>query len=158
MLDNITLIENLEESKKVSAEIAEKMVLAADTEQKINISRESYRQVASRGSLMFFLLSELSKMHSFHHYSLNSFIIVFQTAVTGNKARVKWSTTGNALLDQIIPAKRKGKWGSTKMSVQRILSVGQTDEDLSKRLEMLMEAITYQVGRRLLWVVEKGGR
>ncbi|KAL3927056.1 MAG: hypothetical protein SGPRY_002999 [Prymnesium sp.] len=94
---------------------------------------------------MFFLLSELSKMHSFHHYSLNSFIIVFQTAVTGNKSRVKWSTTGNALLDQIIPAKRKGKWGSTKMSVQRILSVGQTDEDLSKRLETLMEAITYQV-------------
>jgi len=114
VLENIALIENLEDSKKVSAEIAEKMILGAETEKKINISRESYRDVASRGSLMFFLLSELNKMHSFHHYSLNSFIIVFQTAVTGKRARVTWSTTGNALLDQILPQKRKGKWGAPR--------------------------------------------
>ena len=58
MLENIALIENLEDSKKVSAEIAEKMILGAETEKKINVSRESYRAVANRGSLMFFLLSE----------------------------------------------------------------------------------------------------
>jgi len=145
VLDNIALIENLEESKKVSAEIAEKMLLAEDTEKMINASRESYREVASRGSLMFFLLTELNRIHSFHHYSLNSFIIVFQTAVTGKRARVTWTTTGNALLDQIIPGKRKGKWASSKVSINRILAAGQTDEDLLKRLKHLLDSITYQV-------------
>ena len=37
MLENIELIENLEDSKRVSTEIAEKMVIAAETEKKINI-------------------------------------------------------------------------------------------------------------------------
>lgn len=145
MLENITLIQNLEESKEVAAKIVEKMSEAVEMEQKINASRESYREVASRGSLMFFLLSELSRMHSFHHYSLNSFIIVFQTAVTGKNERVTWTATGNALLDQILPAKRKGKWASSKMSVKSIIAVGQTDEDLAKRLAVLMDNITYQV-------------
>ena len=58
--ENITLIENLEDSKRVSTEIAEKMAVAVETEKKINISRESYRRVAARGALMFFLLSELA--------------------------------------------------------------------------------------------------
>ena len=74
------LIENLENSKRVSGEIAEKMVEASTTEAKINESRENYRHVAARGSLMFFLLSELNKIHSFNHYSLNAFIIVFEMA------------------------------------------------------------------------------
>ena len=65
VLENIELIENLEDSKRVSTEIAEKMAVAVETEKKINISRENYRKVAGRGSLMFFLLSDLNKMHTF---------------------------------------------------------------------------------------------
>ena len=60
--ENLTLIENLEDSKRVSTEIAEKMLIAVETEKKINASRENYRMVARRGALMFFLLSELNKL------------------------------------------------------------------------------------------------
>jgi len=143
--ENITLIENLEDSKRVSTEIAEKMVIALETEKKINISRESYRRVAGRGALMFFLLSDLNKMHTFHHYSLNSFIIVFQTAVTGKRVRVTWNSTGNALLDMILPKKRKGMWGSGKLNLKKIIATNQSPEELQKRLDYLLENITYQV-------------
>ena len=43
MLENIALIENLEDSKRVSTEIAEKMEIAVTTEKEINVSRETYR-------------------------------------------------------------------------------------------------------------------
>ena len=141
--ENITLIENLEDSKRVSTEIAEKMVIAAETEKKINISRESYRRVAGRGALMFFLLSDLNKMHTFHHYSLNSFIIVFTTAVTGKRVRVTWNSTGSALLDMILPKKRKGLFG--KLNLKKIIATNQSPEELQKRLDYLLENITYQV-------------
>merc|ERR1719230_496863 len=145
VLENIELIENLENSKAVSTEIAEKMAIAVETEKKINNSRESYRKVANRGALMFFLLSELNKLHTFHHYSLNSFIIVFQTAVTGKRTRVTWNSTGNALLDMILPKKRKGMWGSNKLNLKKIIATNQTPEELQKRLDYLLENITYQV-------------
>jgi NAD(P)-dependent dehydrogenase (short-subunit alcohol dehydrogenase family) len=100
-------------------------------------------KVAGRGALMFFMLSELNKMHTFHHYSLNSFIIVFQTAVTGKRTRVTWSTTGNALLDMILPKKRKGLFG--KINLKKVIASNQSPEELQKRLDYLLENITYQV-------------
>jgi hypothetical protein len=67
-----------------------------------------YRPVAARGSLMFFLLSELNKVHSFNQYSLNSFITVFETALTGKRVRPNWmGGTGNCLLDMILPKPKK---------------------------------------------------
>ena len=141
--ENITLIENLEDAKRVATEIAEKMAISVETEKKINISRENYRKVAGRGALMFFLLSDLNKMHTFHHYSLNSFIIVVTTAVTGKRTRVTWTTTGNALLDMILPKKRKGLFG--KINLKKVIASNQSPEELQKRLDFLMENITYQV-------------
>jgi len=147
VLENIELIENLENSKKVSGEIAEKMVEAEATEKKINESRESYRAVAARGSLMFFLLSELNKIHSFNHYSLNAFIIVFETAVTGKRERMKWNGTGNALLDMILPKKKKANLSmfAKKIDLKKVIATGQTPEQLQARLAELLENITFQV-------------
>ena len=145
VLENLELIENLEDSKRVSGEIASKMVEAAATEEKINDSREMYRPVAARGSLMFFLLSELNKVHSFNQYSLNSFITVFETAVTGKRARPRWmGGTGNCLLDMILPKpKKKGLWGR-KVELKKVIATGKTKEQLEARLAELLENITFQ--------------
>merc|ERR1719181_175008 len=85
--ENIALIENLEDSKATSIEVAEKMVIAAETAVAIEEASEKYRPVANRGSLMFFLLSDLFKIHTFHFYSLNSFDLVYQRAIAGRKAK-----------------------------------------------------------------------
>merc|ERR1712054_200979 len=47
LTENIELIENLEESKRVSVEISEKAEKAAETEIEINKAREEYRPVAT---------------------------------------------------------------------------------------------------------------
>lgn len=81
ILDDIQLIENLEYSKKLSSEIEEKVKIAKITEGKINETSENYRPVAVRGALIYFMLSDLSKVHSFYKYSLDSFIVVMNRAI-----------------------------------------------------------------------------
>merc|ERR1711871_1171267 len=59
LTENVELIENLEESKRVSTDIAEKAKIASQTEIEINAAREGYRIVATRGALLFFMLGSL---------------------------------------------------------------------------------------------------
>jgi dynein heavy chain len=47
----------------------------------INDASEAYRPAASRGALVFFLLNELYKVHSFYKFSLDSFVIVINRAI-----------------------------------------------------------------------------
>ena len=70
LTENIELIENLEESKRVATEISKKAVKAAENEIAINETRESYRPASTRAALLFFLLVSLGKMHSLYIYSL----------------------------------------------------------------------------------------
>lgn len=81
ILENIALIESLEGSKKLSTEIKEKVEIAKVTEVEINTASEHYRPAASRGALVFFLMNELYKIHSFYKFSLDSFLIVVKRAI-----------------------------------------------------------------------------
>lgn len=80
-MDDIELIENLEYSKKLSVEIEEKVAIAKITEAKINETSENYRPAASRGALIYFLLSDLPRIHSFYKYSLESFVTIIHRAI-----------------------------------------------------------------------------
>lgn len=81
ILENIELIENLEYSKKLSTEISEKVEIAKEIQAGIAATSENYRPAAERGALVFFLLNELYKIHSFYKFSLDSFIIVVSRAI-----------------------------------------------------------------------------
>ena len=81
LLENIELIENLEESKRLSTEIKEKVEIAKVTEKEITEASEMYRPSAVRGALIFFLMNELYKMSSFYMYSLESFVNVINLAI-----------------------------------------------------------------------------
>lgn len=43
---------------------------------RINDARNVYRAVAQRGSMLFFLLNSLNKIHAFYQFSLDSFVAV----------------------------------------------------------------------------------
>jgi dynein heavy chain len=81
ILDDIELILNLENSKKISVEVAIKVEIAKKTEIKINESSEAYRMAANRGALVYFLLNDLTRIHTFYKYSLESFIVVVNRAI-----------------------------------------------------------------------------
>jgi len=47
----------------------------------INEASEAYRPAAAWGALVFFLMNELYKVHSFYMFSLDSFVIVVNRAI-----------------------------------------------------------------------------
>lgn len=74
-----------------------------------------YRPAASRGALIYFLLSDLPKIHSFYKYSLESFIDVINRAIDditeGMETKEKMyeiDAEGKAIIPE-VKARRKNK-------------------------------------------------
>ncbi|KAL7754360.1 hypothetical protein RI367_000341 [Sorochytrium milnesiophthora] len=80
-LGDYALVENLEITKRTATEIESKVEEAKKTEKKINETREQYRPVAARSSLLYFLLNDLWQIHPMYQYSLNAYKVVFQNAI-----------------------------------------------------------------------------
>lgn len=75
------LIEGLENTKKISNEIAVKQVQASSTQEIIKQTSEKYRVVANRSALLFFLMNDLVKIHTYYIYSLEAFTTVFYRGI-----------------------------------------------------------------------------
>lgn len=81
ILSDVALVENLETTKKTASEIETKAIEAKVTAGKIDEARESYRPVASRASLLYFILNDLNKINMLYQFSLKAFSTVFQNAI-----------------------------------------------------------------------------
>ncbi|CAF3719976.1 unnamed protein product, partial [Rotaria sp. Silwood1] len=60
VLDDPSLVEVLNANKRIAIEVKEKVSIAEDTKMKISAAREEYRPVAVRGSIIYFLMSEIT--------------------------------------------------------------------------------------------------
>ncbi|KAM6995333.1 dynein axonemal heavy chain 11 [Tautogolabrus adspersus] len=85
-LGDISLVEQLENTKITAAHIQLKVVEARENETKINEARELYRPAAERASLLFFIINDLRKINLMYQFSLKTFISVFQKAME----RAEW--------------------------------------------------------------------
>ncbi len=77
ILNDDELINKLKESKEKSAQINTKMTEAQETSKKINRARDSYRPVAIRGSVLYFVIADLGLIEHMYQYSLDFYIQLF---------------------------------------------------------------------------------
>jgi dynein heavy chain, axonemal len=77
ILNDEELINNLDQSKQTSTTINAKMKEAENTAKKINKTREMYRTVAIRGSILYFVIADLSLVDPMYQYSLEFFSKLF---------------------------------------------------------------------------------
>jgi len=149
ILDDIELIESLEYSKKLSVEINEKVEKAKITEEVINVASENYRPAASRGALVFFLMNELYKIHSFYKFSLDSFIIVVKRAIKIVADRMKKKGKANAEEGAGGEA-AEGEEGEAAAEEPPAEEEEEEEEGemtpktLANRVDALVDSITYQ--------------
>lgn len=119
ILDDIELIENLEETKRTAVEIESKVLAAKDTEKTINTAREVYRAVATRGSLVYFLIDSLWVLDRVYQYSMANFVYILKKGID--------VTPGGPDESKVPVAQQRG------------------EVSLEKRVELLIVHTTYTV-------------
>jgi len=78
ILDNEELIETLAQSKSTSEVIHVRMREAEETARSINAAREIYRVVATRGSMLYFVIADMGLVDPMYQYSLEFFSTLFR--------------------------------------------------------------------------------
>ena len=73
LLDDDVLIDILAESKKITQQIEEEKIISDAAEKEIDETRENFRTVAFRASLLFFCITDLDNIDPMYQYSLQWF-------------------------------------------------------------------------------------
>nr|XP_057922299.1 dynein axonemal heavy chain 6 isoform X3 [Doryrhamphus excisus] len=102
ILDNEELVTTLQQSKVTSAAIKQRLEEAEATELMINNAREGYRSVATRGSVLFFVIASLSEIDPMYQFSLKYFKQLFNTSIEMSEKSDILEERLQILLDQIL--------------------------------------------------------
>jgi len=100
LLDDKDIIDVLNNTKKVSQEVTEKLAAAGETQKKIAVTCEDYRPVATRGSIIYFLICDMSLINVMYQTSLQQFLDLFDQAMNEAPSAATTSARIKNIIDE----------------------------------------------------------
>ncbi|XP_038654802.1 dynein heavy chain 14, axonemal-like [Scyliorhinus canicula] len=82
ILDDQDLIDTLQKSKDMSKVIQMRIEASEENEKKIVDARKKYLPMATRGSVLYFVMDELGKLNCMYQFSLHWFMKIFTESVS----------------------------------------------------------------------------
>ena len=101
IVENDDLIKVLQKTKTTSIDVSKKLEVSEVTNSKIIGAREEYRGVAVRGSVLYFLIVEMSQVSSMYQTSLKQFLAIFDESIAKSKADKKIGKRINNILEYL---------------------------------------------------------
>ncbi|XP_018400014.1 PREDICTED: dynein heavy chain 8, axonemal [Cyphomyrmex costatus] len=98
LIEDVELMSVLNTTKQTAAEINKKLSIAKDTELKIDAAREEFRPVATRGSVLYFLICDMPHVNCMYQTSLVQFLERFDISM----ARSEKSPVNQRRINHII--------------------------------------------------------
>lgn len=92
LLENQKLVETLQSSKVIAANIKQQLKEAEVTSEKIQSAREQYRECARRASILYFVLADLGSIDAMYQFALDSYIILFQGSIKRSAEKISTHT------------------------------------------------------------------
>jgi dynein heavy chain len=101
ILDDEVLIETLAASKKTSEVIHDRMQEAEKTAEQIDHARNQYREVAKRGSILYFVIASLGMIDPMYQYSLEFFSKLYNMRLNKSQKSPELQRRLNILVEDI---------------------------------------------------------
>lgn len=77
LVDDESVLYTLNKTKDTALDVNEKIMVASKTQISISLMREEYRPIATRGSVLYFLIVEMSMVNPMYQNSLQQFLVQF---------------------------------------------------------------------------------
>jgi dynein heavy chain, axonemal len=81
ILDNLALVSALQRSKSTSKDITKRVEATVVIETRINASRDSFKDIAIRGTVLYFVISQIPGINPMYQYSLSFITKIFCSAI-----------------------------------------------------------------------------
>jgi len=101
ILDDVELINTLQNAKIMATQIDEKIKESTEIERQVEAIRDSYKPVATRGSVLFFVIKDLALVDPMYQYSLQYVSRLVANALAAAPSSQEQATRMRSLIESI---------------------------------------------------------
>mmetsp|Transcript_14483 Transcript_14483/g.50911 ORF Transcript_14483/g.50911 Transcript_14483/m.50911 type:complete len:4419 (-) Transcript_14483:356-13612(-) len=99
LLDDLSLIDTLQESKVISETVTEQVAVAEQTMIKIDAARENYRPAGLRSAVLFFVLNDLVAIDPMYQFALDAYVQLYSQSI--DKSAIKIAVSIDERIDDL---------------------------------------------------------
>ncbi|EKX36467.1 hypothetical protein GUITHDRAFT_97557 [Guillardia theta CCMP2712] len=81
LLDDASLVDTLQTSKLTAEEVSSQLQISEGTKEQIDKARESYRPCATRASILYFVITDLTNLDTMYQFSLDYYFDLYNQSI-----------------------------------------------------------------------------